>query len=78
MIADPITKGLQPKTFKEYVHRMGLGCIEDWLWWCYDTLELINVIYFWLYQIISCSLCLYTLNVLNKEINVSLRQLSGH
>ena len=26
MIADPLTKGLQPKTFKEYVHRMGLGC----------------------------------------------------
>ena len=29
MIADPLTKGLQPKTFKEHVHRMGLGCIED-------------------------------------------------
>ena len=26
MIADPLTKGLQPKTFKEHVHRMGLGC----------------------------------------------------
>ena len=29
MIVDPITKGLQPKTFKEHVHRMGLGCIDD-------------------------------------------------
>ena len=29
MIADPLAKGLQPKTFKEHVHRMGLGCIED-------------------------------------------------
>ena len=29
MIADPLTKGLQLKTFKEHVHRMGLGCIED-------------------------------------------------
>ena len=29
MIADPLTKGLQPKTFKEHVHKMGLGCIED-------------------------------------------------
>lgn len=28
MIADPLTKGLQPKTFKEHVHRMGLGCID--------------------------------------------------
>ena len=26
MIADPLTKGLQPKTFTEHVHRMGLGC----------------------------------------------------
>ncbi|XP_075107162.1 secreted RxLR effector protein 161-like [Nicotiana tabacum] len=26
---DPLTKGLQPKTFKEHVHRMGLGCIYD-------------------------------------------------
>ena len=24
MIADPLTKSLQPKTFKEHVHRMGL------------------------------------------------------
>ena len=29
MIADPLTKGLQPKTFKEHVLRMGLGCIDD-------------------------------------------------
>ncbi|XP_075099222.1 secreted RxLR effector protein 161-like [Nicotiana tabacum] len=29
MIADPLTKGLQPKTFKEHVHRIGLGCIYD-------------------------------------------------
>ena len=29
MIADPLTKGLQPKTFKEHVHRMGLGCTDD-------------------------------------------------
>ena len=29
MIANPLTKGLQLKTFKEHVHRMGLGCIED-------------------------------------------------
>ena len=29
MIVDPLTKGLQLKTFKEHVHRMGLGCIED-------------------------------------------------
>ena len=29
IIADPLTKGLQPKTFKEHVHRMGLDCIED-------------------------------------------------
>ena len=29
MIADPLTKGLQPKTFKKHVHKMGLGCIED-------------------------------------------------
>ncbi|XP_070029409.1 secreted RxLR effector protein 161-like [Nicotiana sylvestris] len=29
MIADPLTKGLQPKIFKEHVHRMGLGCIYD-------------------------------------------------
>ncbi|XP_016172709.1 uncharacterized protein LOC107615109 [Arachis ipaensis] len=28
MIADPLTKGLQPKTFKEHVHRMGLGSSE--------------------------------------------------
>ncbi|KAJ0085997.1 hypothetical protein Patl1_07879 [Pistacia atlantica] len=26
MIADLLTKGLPPKTFKEHVHRMGLGC----------------------------------------------------
>ena len=26
MIADPLTKGLQPKVFKEHVQRMGLGC----------------------------------------------------
>ena len=30
MITDPLTKGLQPKTFKEHVHRMGLGSSE----WC--------------------------------------------
>ena len=29
MIADPLTKGLQTKTFKEHVHRMDLGCIKD-------------------------------------------------
>ena len=29
MIADPLTKGLQPKTFKEHVQRMGLD-------WTYD------------------------------------------
>ncbi|XP_070015800.1 secreted RxLR effector protein 161-like [Nicotiana sylvestris] len=29
MIANPLTKGLQPKIFKEHVHRMGLGCIYD-------------------------------------------------
>jgi len=29
MIADPLTKGLQPKTFKEHVQRMGLGCTYD-------------------------------------------------
>ncbi|XP_075092034.1 uncharacterized protein LOC142172152 [Nicotiana tabacum] len=29
MIADPLMKGLQPKIFKEHVHRMGLGCIYD-------------------------------------------------
>ena len=29
MIADPLTKGLQPKTFKEHVHRMSLGCTND-------------------------------------------------
>ena len=29
MIVYPLTKGLQPKTFKEHVHRMGLGCIDD-------------------------------------------------
>ena len=26
MVADPITKGLPPKTFKEHVKRMGLDC----------------------------------------------------
>ena len=26
MIAYPLTKGLQPKVFKEHVQRMGLGC----------------------------------------------------
>jgi len=26
MIVDPLTKGLPLKTFKEHVHRMGLGC----------------------------------------------------
>ena len=31
MIADHLTKGLQPKTFKEHVHRMGLGCTDDCL-----------------------------------------------
>ena len=25
MIVDPLTKGLQPKTFKEHVHKIGLG-----------------------------------------------------
>ena len=29
MIADPLTKGLQPKKFKEHVHRMSLGCTND-------------------------------------------------
>ena len=29
MIAELLTKGLQPKTFKEYVQRMGLGCTYD-------------------------------------------------
>ena len=29
MIPDLLTKGLQPKTFKEHVHRMGLGCTDD-------------------------------------------------
>ena len=29
IITDPLTKGLQPKTFKEHVHRMGLGCTTD-------------------------------------------------
>ena len=29
MIANPLTKGLQPKTFKKHVHIMGFGCIED-------------------------------------------------
>jgi hypothetical protein len=29
MIADPLTKGLQPRQFKEHVQRMGLGCIND-------------------------------------------------
>ncbi|KAH0722766.1 hypothetical protein KY290_005415 [Solanum tuberosum] len=29
MIADPLTKGLQPKTFKKHVQRMGLGCTYD-------------------------------------------------
>ena len=28
MVADPLTKGLQPKAFKEHVQRMGLGCKE--------------------------------------------------
>ena len=28
MIADPLTKGLQPK-FREHVHKMGLGCNDD-------------------------------------------------
>ena len=29
MIANPLTKGLQPKTFKKHVHKMGFGCIAD-------------------------------------------------
>ena len=29
MIADPLTKGLQPKLFKEHVIRMGFGCNND-------------------------------------------------
>ena len=29
MIADPLTKGLQPKAFKGHVQRMGLGCKDD-------------------------------------------------
>ena len=29
MIADPLTKGLQPKAFKGHVQRMGLGCKYD-------------------------------------------------
>ncbi|XP_075106883.1 secreted RxLR effector protein 161-like [Nicotiana tabacum] len=29
MIADLLTKGLQPKIFKVHVHRMDLGCIYD-------------------------------------------------
>ncbi len=29
MIADPLTKGLQPRQFKEHVQRMGLGCINN-------------------------------------------------
>ncbi|KAL3537274.1 hypothetical protein ACH5RR_000640 [Cinchona calisaya] len=29
MIANPLTKGLQPKTFKEHLHRMGLGYIDE-------------------------------------------------
>ena len=29
MIAELLTKGLQPKTFKEYVQRMGLGCTYE-------------------------------------------------
>lgn len=42
MIVDPLLKGLQPKKFKEHIHRLRLGNIED----CHDTLELINVICF--------------------------------
>ena len=26
MVADPLTKGFPPKTFKEHVKRMGLDC----------------------------------------------------
>jgi hypothetical protein len=29
MIADPLTKGLQPRQFKEHVQRMGLGSINN-------------------------------------------------
>jgi hypothetical protein len=29
MIADPLTKGLQPRQFKEHVQRMSFGCIND-------------------------------------------------
>ena len=29
MIVEPLTKGLQPKTFKEHVQQMGLGCTYD-------------------------------------------------
>ena len=29
MIVDPLTKGSQPKTFKEHVHRIGLGCTDN-------------------------------------------------
>ena len=29
MIADPLTKGLQPKTFKGHVQRMGLYCKDE-------------------------------------------------
>ena len=29
LIADPLTKGLTPKTFNEHVERMGLGLVSD-------------------------------------------------
>ena len=29
MIADPLNKRLQPKTFTEHVLRIGFGCIDD-------------------------------------------------
>lgn len=29
MVVNPLTKGLQPKTFKEHVLRMGLDCNDD-------------------------------------------------
>ena len=35
MVADPLTKGLPPKTFKEHVKRMGLDC-NPWCLLCLD------------------------------------------
>jgi len=40
MVVDPLTKGLQPKAFKEHVQRMGVSCKRVQCFVDFHTFEL--------------------------------------